>query len=234
MAAESASPPRILFVEDDVNLQKSLTYILQREGFIVDGSGDGRSGLKLAAACPPQLVLLDLQLPDMDGFAFCRELKARPAGSRSFIVMLTGRALVEDVVAGLDQFADDYVTKPFEPAILLARLRAVLRRSTAQPAAETVRRFGSLAIDPECRRVVAAGVEIALTRSEFDILQLLTARPGRVFSRQQIIDLIRSDDYPVSERAVDFLVAGLRRKIGSCSGYVQTVRGVGYRFHDPT
>ena len=133
MAAESNSLARILFIEDDVNLRKSLTFILQREGFSVDSAGTGREGLRLARAAPPDLVLLDLLLPDMDGFAVCRELKACMATARAFIVMLTGKALVEDVVAGLDQFADDYITKPFEPAILLARLRAVLRRRFAAP-----------------------------------------------------------------------------------------------------
>jgi two-component system phosphate regulon response regulator PhoB len=232
MAAESNSLAHILFIEDDVNLRKSLAFILQREGFSVDSAGLGREGLRLAQAAPPDLVLLDLLLPDMDGFAVCRELKARPATARAFIVMLTGKALVEEVVAGLDQFADDYVTKPFEPAILLARLRAVLRRRSL-PRTAAQRRFGQLLIDPECRQVDVTGTAVALTRSEFDILALLTSRPNRVFSRAQIIDHIRNDDYPVSERVVDFLIAGLRKKIGACADRIETVRGVGYRFHDP-
>ena len=232
MAVESDRPTRILFIEDDVNLRKSLTFILQREGFSVDSAGLGRDGLRLARTVPPDLVLLDLLLPDMDGFAVCRELKTRLTTARALIVMLTGKALVEDVVAGLDQFADDYITKPFEPAILLARLRAVLRRR-ALPWTAAQRRFGPLFVDPECRQVDVAGIPAALTRSEFDILALLTSRPNRVFSRAQIIDHIRSDDYPVSERVVDFLIVGLRKKIGVCAVRVETVRGVGYRFHDP-
>ena len=225
--------PHILFIEDDINLQKSLTFILQREGFSVDSAGSGREGLRLAHAVSPDLVLLDLLLPDMDGFAVCRELKAHKTSARAFIVMLTGKALVDDVVAGLDQFADDYITKPFEPAILLARLRAVLRRRLNQSATAASRRFGQLLVDPECRQVDVAGIAVALTRSEFDILALLTSRPNRVFSREQIIDHIRSGDYPVSERVVDFLIAGLRKKIGVCADKVETVRGIGYRFHDP-
>jgi len=225
--------PHILFIEDDINLQKSLTFILQREGFSVDSAGSGREGLRLAHAVSPDLVLLDLLLPDMDGFAVCRELKAHKTSARAFIVMLTGKALVDDVVAGLDQFADDYITKPFEPAILLARLRAVLRRRLNQSATAASRRFGQLLVDPECRQVDVAGIAVALTRSEFDILALLTSRPNRVFSRAQIIDHIRSGDYPVSERVVDFLIAGLRKKIGVCADKVETVRGIGYRFHDP-
>lgn len=233
MAAEANSLAHILFIEDDINLRKSLAFILQREGFSVDSAGTGREGLRLAQVAPPDLVLLDLLLPDMDGFAVCRELKLRVATARAFIVMLTGRALVEDVIAGLDQFADDYITKPFEPAILLARLRAVLRRR-ALPLSTAARRcFGPLALDPECRQVDVAGISVPLTRSEFDILALLTSRPNRVFSRSQIIDHIRDDGYPVSERVVDFLIAGLRKKIGACAGRVETVRGVGYRFHDP-
>jgi len=232
MAAESDRPTRILFIEDDVNLRKSLTYILQREGFSVDSAGLGRDGLRLAQTVPPDLVLLDLLLPDMDGFAVCRELKTQLTTARACIVMLTGKALVEDVVAGLDQFADDYITKPFEPAILLARLRAVLRRRVL-PGTTARRCFGPLSVDPECRQVDAAGIPVALTRSEFDILALLTSRPNRVFSRALIIDQIRSDDYPVSERVVDFLIAGLRKKIGACADRIETVRGVGYRFHDP-
>lgn len=233
MTVEPNSLARILFIEDDINLQKSLTFIMQREGFSVNSAGTGRDGLRLAQVAPPDLVLLDLLLPDMDGFAVCRELKAHKATARAFIVMLTGKALVDDVVAGLDRFADDYITKPFEPVILLARLRAVLRRRLLQPAAAAPRLFGQLSVDPECRQVEVAGTAVGLTRSEFDILALLTSRPNRVFSRAQIIDHIRSDDYPVSERVVDFLIAGLRKKIGSCADRVETVRGVGYRFHDP-
>lgn len=232
MVAEANNLPRVLFIEDDINLLKSLTFIMQREGFSVDCAGTGQDGLRLAQASPPDLVLLDLLLPDMDGFAVCQKLKAQTATARAFIIMLTGKALVEDVVAGLDQFADDYITKPFEPAILLARLRAVLRRRLL-PRTAARRCFGPLLIDPECRQVGVAGDDVALTRSEFDILALLTSRPNRVFSRAQIIDHIRSDDYPVSERIIDFLIAGLRKKIGVCSERVETIRGVGYRFYDP-
>jgi two-component system phosphate regulon response regulator PhoB len=232
MATDPQHIARILFIEDEVNLRKSLTFILQHEGFCVDCAGTGHDGLRMARTVPPDLVLLDLLLPDMDGFAVCRELKAHKASARAFIVMLTGKALVRDVVAGLKQFADDYITKPFEPAILLARLHAVLRRRLLQPAAAS-RCFGQLAIEPENRQVDVAGTAVTLTRSEFDILALLTSRPNRVFSRAQIIDHIRSDDYPVSERVVDFLIVGLRKKIGVCADMVETVRGVGYRFYDP-
>jgi DNA-binding response OmpR family regulator len=232
MSANPSSLAHILFIEDDINLQRSLTFILLREGFSVDSAGTGRDGLRLAQTVPPDLVLLDLLLPDMDGFAVCRELKAHKTSARAFIVMLTGKALVNDVVAGLDQFADDYITKPFEPAILLARLRAVLRRRLTPPAFAQ-RCFGQLSIDPECRQVAVAGTKIALTRSEFDILTLLTSQPNRVFSRAQIIDHIRSDDYPVSERVVDFLIVGLRKKIGICANWIETERGIGYRFHAP-
>jgi DNA-binding response OmpR family regulator len=155
MDAAANHRPHILFIEDDINLQKSLTFILQREGFSVDSAGTGREGLRLAKAVPPDLVLLDLVLPDMDGFAVCRELKAHPSSARAYIVMLTGKALVADVVAGLEQFADDYITKPFEPAILIARLRALLRRRLVQPATAPLC-FGQLSIDPECRQVAVA------------------------------------------------------------------------------
>jgi DNA-binding response OmpR family regulator len=224
---------RILFIEDDVDLRKSLAFILEREGFLVDSAGSGRDGLRLARENSPDLVLLDLRLPDMDGFVVCRDLKAHAVTAHAFIVMLTGKAQVGEVVAGLERYADDYVTKPFEPAILIARLRAVLRRRSSPDPAAARRSFGSLSIDPECREVDVAGTLVVLTRSEFDILTLLTSRPNRVFSRSQIIAHIRNDDYPVSERVVDFLIAGLRRKIGSCASRVETVRGVGYRFHDP-
>jgi two-component system alkaline phosphatase synthesis response regulator PhoP len=233
MTSAPQSPARILFIEDDVDLRKSLAFILQREGFAVDSAGNGRDGLRMARESSPDLVLLDLRLPDMDGFAVCRELKAHTVTAHAFIVMLTGKALVEEVVAGLDRYADDYITKPFEPAILIARLRAVLRRCSRPVPAATRRSFGPLSVDPECREVDVAGASVVLTRSEFDILTLLTSRPNRVFSRSQIIGHIRNDDYPVSERVVDFLIAGLRRKIGACADRVETVRGVGYRFHDP-
>lgn len=232
-AAESNSPARILFIEDDVDLRKSLGFILQREGYLVASAGTGGDGLRLARTTPPDLVLLDLRLPDMDGFAVCRELSSQAATARAAIVMLTGKSIIEDVVAGLDQFADDYITKPFEPAILLARLRSVLRRRGLPAPGDAARRFGLLTIDPESRLVAVAGAPIHLTRSEFDLLALLTSRSNRVFSRAQIINRIRNDDYPVNERTIDFLIAGLRKKIGIYADRVETVRGVGYRFHDP-
>lgn len=224
---------RLLFIEDEPNLQSSLAYLLEREGFALRTAASGEEGLELAAAEAPDLVLLDVNLPGIDGFETARRLRREASTQRVPIIMLTARAHPDDIVAGLSDFADDYVTKPFLPRVLIARIQALLRRSTsteAEKPAPAALCFPKLLIRREAHEVSVEGRALKLTKSEYDILLLLAAHPNRVFTRAQIIDHLRGDDYAITERVVDFQVSGLRKKLGSSASYIETVRGVGYKF----
>jgi two-component system, OmpR family, alkaline phosphatase synthesis response regulator PhoP len=222
---------KILFVEDELTLQKSITYILEKEGFSVITATTGEDAVKLALRENPDLILLDLVLPGIDGFEVCEILKRNPATANIFIVMLTGKRLVEDITRGLCQYADDYITKPFEPAILLARLQAVLRRKlkTAKTSRRLLR-FSDLLIDSDGREVTIQGKPVALTKTEFDLLLLLARHPNIVLSRAKVLDHIRRDDFEPTDRVVDYQVSGLRKKIAPAGQFIETVRGIGYKF----
>jgi two-component system, OmpR family, alkaline phosphatase synthesis response regulator PhoP len=177
------------------------------------------------------LVLLDLMLPGMDGLEVCRKLKADPQTQAIPVVMLTAKGEESDIVAGLELGAEDYITKPFSPRLLVARARAILRRRTeAQPEEKAVIKIDDLAIDPGRRSVTVRGKDVTLTETEFRLLHLLARRPGWVFTRNQIIDAVRGEDCAVTDRSVDVHVVGLRRKLGPCGKRVETIRSVGYRF----
>ena len=172
-------------------------------------------------------------LPGVDGFEVCNTLKRDPRTANVPVIMLTARGEEPDVVAGLELGADDYITKPFSPRVMLARVRAVLRRRTKAPAEEAaVIRLKDLAVHPGRHEVVVKGKRVDLTSTEFRILHLLARRPGWVFTRQQIIDAARGDEYPVTDRSVDVHIVGLRKKLGSLGERIDTVRGVGYRYQE--
>jgi two-component system phosphate regulon response regulator PhoB len=172
-------------------------------------------------------------LPGTDGLEVCKRLKNDPKTARIPIVMLTARSEDADIVTGLELGADDYMTKPFSPRVLLARVKAVLRRARSQAPQETdVIKVHDLVVDPTRRRVTVGGEEVELTATEFGILHFMTQRPGWVFTRSQIINSVKGPDYPVTERSVDVQVAGLRKKLGDRGRYIKTVRGVGYRFEE--
>ena len=221
----------ILFVEDEVNLQRSLAYILDKAGFTVTAVRTGEEAVASFRARRPDLLLLDLGLPGIDGYEVCRALRREPSTATVPVIMLTGRGLPNEIVRGLKEYADDYVVKPCDPDVLLARVQAVLRRNgqTAEHPPEPLR-VGPLSLDPLSREARLDGRPIALTRTEFDILALLAGAPHRVFSRGQIIDRVRGDDYAITERTVDFQVCGLRRKLGLEGARIETVRGLGYKF----
>ncbi len=223
----------ILVVEDELDIQELIKYNLSREGYTVSCAATGEDGLSLAQAKQPDLVVLDLMLPGIDGLEVCRRLKKDPASENIPIVMLTAKGEESDIVAGLELGAHDYVTKPFSTKVLVARIRAVLRRHS-QPLGEkdTMIRIHDLTIDPRRHEVMVGDEPIQLTYTEFRLLQFLAIRPGWVFTRYQIVDAIRGEDYPVTDRSVDVQVVGLRRKLGAAGKYIQTVRGVGYRFKD--
>lgn len=223
---------KILCVEDDVNLQKSLSFILWREGYEVLCAPTGEEAIELARREKPDLILLDLMLPGIDGFKVGGILKKHPSTSEILIIMVTAKKRMEDIVAGLKGYADDYVTKPFEPQVLLARIQALLRRRTpSSTPRDSTLEIDGLVINRGAYEVLSGGRKIALTKTEFEILALLAGKPNQVFTRSRILDNVREDGYPITERVVDYHLTGLRKKLGSSKRHIQTVRGVGYKFH---
>ena len=213
---------RILIVEDEDSIAVPLAEGLRREGFDVERVATGTDAL---AAETPELVLLDLRLPDLDGYAVCRELRAR---SDVPIIFVTAKGEEVDRVVGLELGADDYVVKPFGLRELVARIRAVSRRSATRLDTDDSLAVGLLRIDPRAHRATLAGVELELTRKEFDLLKLLAAEPGVVVSREQILRDVWHTTWYGSSKTIDVHVASLRRKLGDAD-WIQTVRGVGLR-----
>jgi len=223
----------ILVVEDDDDIQELLEYTLQNEGYRVDVTDRGEEALELIDENRPALVVLDLMLPGLDGLEVCRRLKRQDDTSEVPVVILTAKGEEEDIVAGFEAGADDYVTKPFSPKVLSARVAAVLRRSVdGRPDAEGALNYGEIRIHPGRHEVHIDGAPVALTHTEFRILHFLASRPGWVFTRNQIVRAVHGEDYPVTGRSVDVQVASLRKKLGESARHITTVRGVGYKLGD--
>jgi DNA-binding response OmpR family regulator len=219
-------------VEDAREFREMIAEQLAREGFRVDSAADGSTAVKLARANGPDVVVLDLGLPDVDGVEVCREIRTF---SQAYIVMLTGRDDEVDKLVGLSVGADDYMTKPFSSRELVARVRAMLRRPRPSSTGPSERRFGDLTIDPGAREVRVGGARLDLTRIEFDLLDTLSERPRLVFSRAQLLERIWGENWYGDDHVVDVHVSSLRRKIGDdpqSPRYIRTVRGVGYRLAD--
>lgn len=224
---------KILIIEDDANIQELIRYNLAKEGYQVVSAIEGEDGLKKAQIEKPNLIILDLMLPGMDGLEICRILKADPGTAGTPIIMVTAKGEESDVVAGLELGADDYMTKPFSPKVLVARIRTCLRRNKQKSIDQSsVLELNNLSIHPGRHEVLADGNPIDLTFTEFKLLHLLASRPGWVFTRYQIVDAIKGEDYIVTDRTVDVQVVGLRKKLGDYGRYIETVRGIGYRFKD--
>jgi two-component system phosphate regulon response regulator PhoB len=224
----------VLIVEDEEDILALLHFNLIKAGYNADCAADGEAALRAVAAKKPDLILLDLMLPGIDGLEICRRLRSDAATSQIPIIMLTARGEEEDVVRGLELGADDYVTKPFSNKVLLARVQTVLRRRVElqqQTDGEELVR-GGLRIHPGRNLVQVEGETVELTFTEFRVLEALASRPGWVFTRYQIVNAVRGEDYAVTDRAVDVQIAGLRKKLGVCGHYIETVRGVGYRFQE--
>jgi two-component system alkaline phosphatase synthesis response regulator PhoP len=222
---------KILYVEDDIDLQKSVSFILWKEGYQILCAETGGDAIELARQEKPDLILLDLLLPGIDGHKVCNILKRDAATANTAIIMVTARKQVKDVVAGFKEFADDYITKPFEPEILLARIQALLRRRIKLGEKGTsIIKVDDLVIRPDAYEVFVSGKKACLSKTEFDILAVLAGKPNQVFTRSRILDCVREDGYPVTERVVDYHITGLRKKMGKARKYIQTVRGVGYKF----
>jgi two-component system phosphate regulon response regulator PhoB len=224
---------RILVVDDEEDLLELVRYNLTRDGYRVTCVSTGEDAIEQARRETPDLIVLDLLLPNVDGLEVCRRLKGDSKTKHVPILMLTAKTEEADVVAGLELGADDYMTKPFSPRVLLARVKAVLRRkSSVAPDERSVVRIHELTVDPGRHEALLDGKPVELTYTEFALLHFLARKPGWTFTRTQIVDAVKGEDYPVTERSVDVQVAGLRKKLGRHSEYIQTVRGVGYRFKE--
>lgn len=225
--------PRVLIVEDDADIRELIRYNLEQEGFKVREAATGEEGLVSARKKPPDVVLLDLMLPGIQGLEVCRRLRNLTETRTTPIIMVTAKGEEPDIVAGLEMGADDYMSKPFSTRELVARVRSVLRRSSADEA-RTIIEVGPLEIDSERHEVNLRGELLKLTLAEFKLLQSLSANPGRVFTRAQLIRNITDGDTHIVERNIDVHVRSLRMKLGPDGYLIKTVRGVGYKLEDDT
>jgi two-component system alkaline phosphatase synthesis response regulator PhoP len=226
---------RILVVDDEPDILDLVKYNLDKEGYDVSSVLTGEEALQITQKIHPDLILLDLMLPGLDGLEVCKTLKKQADTSEIPIIMLTAKGEESDVVTGLEIGADDYISKPFSPKVLIARVRAMMRRkkqATQSDAEKKYIRIHEFEIDPGRHIVTYRDEPVNLTYTEFRLLQILADRPGWVFTRFQIVDALRGEDYPVTERSVDVQIVGLRKKLGDGGRYIETVRGVGYRFRE--
>ena len=236
--AAKTSKKSILIVEDDEDIQQLVGYNLIKAGFQVEYADSGEEALGKIKKQYPDLILLDIMLPGMDGIEVCKVLRTENETAEIPIIMLTAKGEETDIVEGFELGADDYITKPFSPKILLSRIKAVLRRKVKEEAAPStpeqgeVIKTGNIIINPGRYEVTVDDQQVNLTPTEFGILKLLAKRPGWVFSRQQIIDEGRGYDYMITPRAIDVQVFSLRKKMGDAGKKIETVRGIGYRFND--
>ena len=222
----------ILIVDDEEDVLELVRYNLDNNGYGTETATTGEEALTKSRAKLPDLVILDLMLPGIDGLEVCRKLKSDTKTQHIPVIMLTAKGEEADIVTGLELGADDYVTKPFSPKILVARVRRILHRTIARDLEKAPVKIHELTIDPARRQVLIKNKPVDLTFTEFNILYALAKKPGLVFTRYQIVDALHGNDYLVTDRAVDVQIVGLRKKLGSCSKYIETVRGVGYRFKD--
>jgi len=228
-----ATKKNIFIVEDEEDILEILKFHLSHEGYAVAAARNGEEAVNDILRKIPDLVILDLMLPGLDGLEVCRALKKDPKTASIPIIMVTAKGEESDVVAGLELGADDYIAKPFSMKVLIARVRAVLRRKREQSVDKNAAvRIRDIEINPGRHEVLVKGKAVEMTFSELRILHLLASRPGWVLTREQIVDGVRGEDYAVTDRAIDVQIVGIRRKLGSKSDCVETVRGVGYRFKE--
>ncbi len=222
----------VLVIDDEKDLIELVRYNLSKEGFDVVAAADGPTGVEIASRHKPDLVVLDLMMPGIDGLEVCRRMRGDDRTRRIPLIMLTAKGAEADRIVGLEMGADDYVTKPFSPRELVARIKAVLRRTLEQREPADVMRCGELVIDSKRHEVTYASRPVALTATEFRILQFLAGRPGRVVSRDEIIDGALGRDAAIFDRTIDVHITSIRKKLGEGGGQIETVRGFGYKFKD--
>jgi DNA-binding response OmpR family regulator len=227
---QQMSKGKIELIEDDHDIVEMIEYNLKEEGYRTVSAFDGKNGIEIAKREKPDLIILDIMLPAIDGFEVCRILRQQESTTHIPIIILSAKSRETDKVVGLELGADDYMTKPFSPRELIARIKAVLRRHKEQPPVEIKR--GLIVIDSIKHKVLVKGQEVELTATEFRLLETLAKRPGAVFSRNQLLDAVGSDESMVYDRTIDAHVKSLRRKLGGAKDYIETVRGIGYRFRE--
>jgi len=220
----------IYCVEDDSAIRELMLYTLRASGFDAEGFGDGDCFFSAMEKEHPQLVLLDIMLPGMDGIAILKKLRADPDAARIPVILASAKGTEYDKVLGLDLGADDYLAKPFGMMEMVSRIRAVLRRSA--PAEKAQLSMGTLQLDTASHTVTAGGSRVTLTLKEFELLRLFLSAPGRVFTREQLLEKVWGTDYIGESRTVDVHIGTLRTKLGACGDYIRTVRGVGYRMEE--
>jgi two-component system, OmpR family, alkaline phosphatase synthesis response regulator PhoP len=223
----------ILVVDDEEDILELVRYNLGREGYQVLCAATGEDAIAKAKRKLPDVIVLDLMLPGIDGLEVCKLLRNDSKTEHIPVIMLTAKTEETDIVSGLEVGADDYITKPFSPRVLTARVRTILRRKTKKTSDDTQTiKVHELIVDPKRHEVLVAGKAITVSFTEFAILHCLAKRPGVVFSRYQIVDAIRGSDYPVTDRSIDVQIVSLRKKLGTTAKYLETIRGVGYKFRD--
>jgi len=227
----------VVIADDDREMRESLVHLLSKTGWRIDDFSNAAQAITAVQVSKPDVVLSDVRMPGKSGLEVCRIVRQLKDSKSVPIIMLTAKGEEEDIVAGLDSGADDYVTKPFSPKVLIARVQAVIRRALQDQTTENETEseaisVHSLTIDPGRHEVLRNGQPVQLTNTEFSILLQLATRPGWVFTRQQIIDQARGYDYLITPRAIDVQIFGLRKKLGSIGRYIETVRGVGYRMKE--
>lgn len=229
------SRKKIVIIEDEPDILEVLSYNLKREGYEVFTAADGSAGLALVRRETPDLILLDLMLPGLDGIELCGTIKQSPQTQNCLIIMVTAKGEESDIVLGLGVGADDYITKPFSPRELVARVKAVLRRGVMVERADTEEliKLGELSIDTVKYKVSVGEREVKLTASEFKLLHFLASYPGRVFSREQLLSKALGDDVVIVDRNIDVHIRGIRKKLELDPPPIETIRGVGYRMADP-
>lgn len=222
----------ILIVDDEEDVLELVRFNLEKSGYKVETSTSGEDALVKARAKLPDLIILDIMLPGIDGLGVARKLKNDTKTEHIPIIMLTAKGEETDIITGLEIGADDYVPKPFSPKVLVARVRRILQRSIANGLEQSPVKIYDLIVDPARREVLFKDKSIELTFTEFNILYMFAKKPGKVFTRYQIVDAVHGQDYIVTDRAVDVQMVSLRKKLGAAGKYIETVRGVGYRFKD--
>lgn len=218
---------KILLVDDEPDILEFIRYNLEKEGYTVYTAENGRKAIEVAQRVIPHLILLDVMMPEMDGIETCREMRTMPEFRNTLIAFLTARNEDYSQIAGFDVGADDYITKPIKPRVLISRIKALLRRFTAETAEDNVK-LGNIEIDQEKFMVYKDGVELNLPKKEFELLSLLTSKPGKVFSRKEILNKIWGNDIIVGDRTIDVHIRKLREKLGD--NYFKTIKGIGYKF----
>lgn len=228
----NSSPIRVLSIEDDPDIAELLGFHIKSEGFEFVHVDHGSLAVDRALSYEPHLVLLDVMLPGKSGLEICAEMRRHDALRQTPVILLTARGAEDDIVRGLEAGADDYVVKPFSARVLLAKVRRAVNRTHRQGRESESLKICGLSIDPLRHEVSYADQLLELTTSEFRALHFLAGRPGWVFTRHQIMAAVHGDGYVVSERSIDVMIVGLRKKMGAAGKYIETVRGVGYRFSE--